>query len=178
MSASDSEDILSSSSLSCEPMDAKDQNQAFNAVVPMKADVSIYFEPAGEQGGEEVMKCKACCAAHNRGEVTRVMSIKNKAENMRKHLKSCKYFCAEHNLEVPFKASRSKTTVAKADDSSSLPKFHNPPEGCKMIHIKYSRKIETVDITPGTTGAMLVKDLKSVFGIEDSTKCFLRKECV
>ncbi|EDR27526.1 hypothetical protein EDI_093170 [Entamoeba dispar SAW760] len=181
MASDDSEDILSSSSLSQDPIDTKDQNQDFNNVVPVKAEMSLYFDPAGEKNGVEYMTCKACQEAHTRGELSRVMKIKNKQENLRKHLKGCKFFCAEHGLEAVAKPQRSKATsslMRTGDETGQPVKFHNPPEGCKMMQVKYSRRIETFDITPGTTAAQIVKDLKIVFGIEDDLKCFLRKESV
>ncbi|KAL7718261.1 PB1 domain-containing protein [Entamoeba marina] len=171
-----SSDILSSSLLSTsEASENSSPNQEFNKLIPAKADVSQYFEKIGQVKGVEYAQCKSCLEAHEKKELSRVMKIKTKPENMRKHLKNCKFFCAEHNLDAPAKQVRSKAGFSAKNDENHH-EFHLPPSGCKMIHIKYSRRTETVDITEGTTGSMLVKDLKIVFGVDESAKCFLRRE--
>lgn len=174
-----SEDLLSSSSLSSEYTNTVDPSVDFGKLVPLNCDMTMFYDSAGETNGEEFMYCKKCQEAHARGEITRVMKIKNKTENLRKHLKNCKFFCADNGLDVVSKASRPKQpSVAKKNDEESVQpvKFTEPPEGCKTIVVKHSRKTETVDITPGTTGAQIVKDLKVIFGIDDDAKCYLRRE--
>ena len=172
------EDILSSSSLS-EEYNNNDQSIVdFNKIVPTTADMTQFFDEAENTNGE-YMLCKKCQEAHSEGHISRVMKIKNKVENLRKHLKTCKYFCAEHGIEVGAKQTRSKPTsviLKDAAENGTTVKFSEPPEGCKMIQVKFSRKVEVFDITPNTTAGMVVKDLKTIFGVDDDVKCFLRKE--
>ncbi|ELP92623.1 hypothetical protein EIN_369450 [Entamoeba invadens IP1] len=170
---------LSSSEEDTNQEATKDTNKDFEKIVPQKSDMTKYFDSVGITNGTEYMHCKSCTDAHQKGDLSRVMKIKNKPENLRKHLKSCKYFCSQNGLEAVAKPQRSKATSmstrAFAEEGQQT-KFHNPPEGCKMMHVKYNRRVETFDVTPGTTGAQIVKDLKTIFGIKDEIKCFLRKE--
>ncbi|ELP87283.1 hypothetical protein EIN_095200 [Entamoeba invadens IP1] len=151
------------------------------------------FDPV-ENNGEaaEFVQCKSCMEAYSSGQLTRVMKIKNKQENMRKHLKLCKYFRAQYSIDPNDKPIRpikqqptgkaplqtlSQQTKASEDNSVNVTfKYSTPPEGCKMIHVKWNRKYETFDITPKTTVAQIVKDLKTLFGLADTARCFLRRE--
>ena len=174
-----SEDPFSSLSSSDEVQISEESNNAFDQVVPPKSDVSIYFEKVDET----FSYCKHCKEAHERGDLTLLMKIKTKQENMRKHLKSCKFFCSANNIGNVVKQTRPKTSVAKpevkaVEEGESVVVPAEAHVGCKLIQVKWMRRTETLDVTPSTTGSMIVNDLKVIFGIDDGSKCYLKRESV
>ena len=152
----------------------------FNTIVPLKSDVSKYFEILPDKvNNTQVAICTFCKANSEEGGDNRIIRIKNKPENLRKHLKNCKYFCAAHKIPMttkpprPLKPARPDT---KSDDAVTLARL--VPPDCRMVTVKLSRRAESMDVTPGMTGSDLLADLKEIFNVGDDAKCFLRREAV
>ncbi|BFU21316.1 hypothetical protein EHI8A_003090 [Entamoeba histolytica HM-1:IMSS-B] len=157
----------------------------FNEIVPLKGDVMEHFEKIPRKiNGCDYAFCKYCKAESDKGGDNKLFRIRAKPENLRRHLKCCKYFCAAKGIAL-------KPKINNIPGGGKRPRIDPKTEkenvvvvaplaicsaGCKTLTVKYSRKSESMDITPGMTAQEVVDSLKEIFDIDPSAKCYLRRE--
>ncbi|ELP87860.1 hypothetical protein EIN_274270 [Entamoeba invadens IP1] len=193
---------MSLSSSNSESFESDDKNQE---VVPAKLDLMKHFDKIPEKvDGVEYVLCKHCKAESEKGGDNKIKRIKCKPENMRRHLNHCRFYLAENKQtlakpklpslggkrprdtnspkseqEDKIDHSESERSEKRDDDKKEAivvaPLVITSP-GCKTITVKYSRRAESMDITPGMSAEQLIDGLKEVFGIPQETPCFLRRE--
>ncbi|KAL7716313.1 Uncharacterized protein QTN25_006303 [Entamoeba marina] len=157
-----------------ESVSITNETNSFNKLVPLKADLMEHYTALPTRiKGESYALCNYCTEESKKGGDNKIVKIKAKPNNLRKHLKHCKYFYAHHNITIdPKPVAVTKPRQTKTQRALK----RKTSVGCVTINVKFSRKMETMEVTPGLKGEQLVNDLKDIFNIDNTTQCFLRRE--